>query len=63
MDAMLMVLTQMKQGAPFAATSKIFGIGGNKFRRIFERFVKTLSKDFIDNFIAFGMMYEYCKKK
>ena len=58
-----MVLTQLKQGTPFIATAKIFGIAGNKFRRIVEGFVSKLAKDFIDNYIATDSMAEYWNKE
>ena len=62
MDALLMVLAQLKQGTPFAATSKIFSLSGDAFRRLVDGFVEKCCNAILDEYIATDSMGDYRSK-
>ena len=53
MDALLMVLTQLKQGGTFAHTDCWFGCLGNKFRRLIEGFIKKCGNNIYNLYLSY----------
>ena len=60
MDALLMTLTQLKQGRPYAYTSCVFGCGLDRFCCLVETFIFACADGFADYFIMQPSMGHYC---
>ena len=59
MDALLMTLTQLKQGRPYAHTARVFGCAADRFRRLVETFVVGCADGFVDYFVTQPSMGDY----
>ena len=59
MDALLMTLTQLKQGRLYAYTSCVFGCGSNCFCHLVETFIFACADGFADFFITQSSMGHY----
>ena len=59
MDAFLMMLTQLKQGQPYAYTLRVFGCGLDCFCLLVETFILDCADDFANYFITQPSMRHY----
>ena len=59
MDALLMTLTQLKQGRPYNYTSRVFGCGSDCFCCLVETFIFACADGFADYLIMQPSMGHY----
>ena len=59
MDALLMMLTQLKQGQPYTYASRVFGCGSDQFCCLVKTFVVACADGFADYFITQPSMGHY----
>ena len=59
MDALLMTLTQLKQGCPYAYTPRVFGCGLDCFCCLVETFILACTDGFADYFVTQPSMGHY----
>ena len=58
-DALLMTLTQLKQGQPYVHTLRVFGCGLDRFHCLVETFVIACADGFAEYFITQPSMGHY----
>ena len=63
MDALLMTLTQLKQGSTYNLLAKAFGCPGSKMPRLVTNVVTLCSEDVYKHFHAKESMLKYCGRK
>lgn len=59
MDALLMTMSHLKQGEPFAVTARIFGMKADMYRRVCLGVIDKCAEDILDYFIATDNMTDY----
>ena len=62
MDALLMCVTQLKQGTSFKYTAQVFGMRPDQFRRLIENIVSKCLDDIYINYLAEETMTDHRRK-